>query len=173
MYAVAIEVIPDNIRLVQRFSHASKIMVWAVWSKKGKLPLVFVESGVKVNADYYYNSVLRKVLKPNAKILYENGDWIFQQDSAPSHKAKIYQKLLEDEIPDFFATDEWPPNSPDLNPLDYSIWKTSEERVNSKYHSSMESLKAYILKEWDNLTMEEVRKSIDAWPRRLRSVLTN
>ena len=95
--------------------------------KKGKLPLVFVESGVKVNADYYLNSVLRKVLKPNTKILYENGDWIFQQDSAPSHKAKIYQKWLEDEIRDFFATDEWPPNSPDLNPLDYSIWERKSE----------------------------------------------
>lgn len=172
VYAVAIEAIPDNIRLVQRFSHASKIMVWAGLSKKGKLPLVFVEPGVKVNAHYYLNSVLREVLKPNAENLYENGDWIFQQDSAPSHKAKICQKWLEDEIPDFIATDEWPPNSPDLNPLDYSIWGTLEERVNSKYHSSIESLKASILKEWDNLTMEEVRKSIDAWPRRLRSVLT-
>ena len=99
-----------NIRLVQRFSHASKIIVWAEWSKKGKLPLVFVESWVKRNPDYYYNSVLRKVLKPNAKIIYENVDWIFQQDSAPSHKEKIYQKLLEDGIPDFFATDEWKPH---------------------------------------------------------------
>ena len=33
--AVAIEAIPDNIRLVQRFSHASKIMVWAGLPDRG------------------------------------------------------------------------------------------------------------------------------------------
>ena len=29
---------------------------------------------------------------------------------------------LHANIDDFITKDEWPPNSPDLNPLDYHVW---------------------------------------------------
>ena len=47
-----------------------------------------------------------------------------------------------------------------------------EEKVNSKRHSSIETLKASIQREWNDLSMEDMRESIDAWPRRLRTVRT-
>jgi len=31
--------------------------------------------------------------------------------------------------PDFIAPDMWPPNSPDLNPVDYAIWSVMLQRV--------------------------------------------
>jgi len=31
-------------------------------------------------------------------------------------------ELLRRTTPDFVAPDLWPPNSPDLNPVDYVIW---------------------------------------------------
>jgi len=46
---------------------------------------------------------------------------MFQQDSAPAHRAREPIKLLQRETPAFISPDLWPPNSPDLNPVDYKI----------------------------------------------------
>ena len=49
-----------------------------------------------------------------------SGDFfIFQQDSAPAHRARETVALLQREVPAFIAPNLWPPNSPDLNPVDY------------------------------------------------------
>ena len=49
--------------------------------------------------------------------------FVFQQDSAPAHRARDTIQLLQQETPDFIGPDLWPPNSPDLNPVDYKIWE--------------------------------------------------
>jgi len=45
----------------------------------------------------------------------------FQQDSAPVHRARPTVELLEKEVPDFIPSLS-PPNSPDLNPVDESVF---------------------------------------------------
>jgi len=47
--------------------------------------------------------------------------YVFQQDSAPAHCTRQTVQLLQHEMPKFIATDLWPPNSPDLNPIDYRM----------------------------------------------------
>ena len=49
--------------------------------------------------------------------------YVFQQHSAPAHPARQMVKLLQRETPKFIAPDLWPPNSPDLNPIDYGIMR--------------------------------------------------
>ncbi|CAF4636573.1 unnamed protein product, partial [Rotaria magnacalcarata] len=49
----------------------------------------------------------------------------------PAHKAKSTQQWLVDNCPDFIRSEERPASSPDLNPLDYSIWETLETIVNA------------------------------------------
>ena len=46
----------------------------------------------------------------------------FQQDGAPVHRACETVELLKAVTPDFIPPNLWPPNSPDLNPVDYKIW---------------------------------------------------
>ena len=46
--------------------------------------------------------------------------------------AKITEKVqeyLKDAIPAFWNKDQWPPNSSDLNPMDYSIWGIAALRL--------------------------------------------
>jgi len=43
-------------------------------------------------------------------------EFVFQQDSAPAYETI---ELLRWETPDFISPEQWPPNSPDLNPVDY------------------------------------------------------
>jgi len=76
--------------------------------------------GVKVNGDYYREVLLKENLLPCIKET--SGDnFVFQQDSAPAHGARDTIALLRRELPDFISPDQWPPNSPDMNPVDYKI----------------------------------------------------
>jgi len=51
--------------------------------------------------------------------------FIFQQVSTPVHSARETLTLLEG----FIGPDLWPPNSTDLNPVDYKISAVMQERV--------------------------------------------
>jgi len=57
---------------------------------------------------------------------------MFQQDSAPAHRARETIKLLQRETPAFISPDLWPPNSPDLNPVNYKICGVMQDRVYQK-----------------------------------------
>ena len=48
-------------------------------------------------------------------------DFVFQQDGALVHQACDTVAFLERKVPDFISPTLWPPNSSDLNPVDYSI----------------------------------------------------
>lgn len=91
-------------------------------SKKGKLPLVFIDKGVKINQKYYIEEVLEKNLLPNANILYGDDCYCFQQDSTPAHTGNQSQRWCEENLPDFIPKTERPPSSPDSNPLDFIIY---------------------------------------------------
>ncbi|CAF3513559.1 unnamed protein product [Rotaria socialis] len=146
-------------------------MVWGAVSYNGKILLKFVEQGVKINAKHYQNEVLTSTLIPNISTLCSDNQWIFQQDSAPAHKTKSTQQWLVENCPDFISSKEWPPSSPDLNPLDFSIRGTLEAIVNAKPHRSLESLKRMLIREWNRLQMDIVRAAIDTWRRRLALVV--
>ena len=69
-----------------------------------------------------------------------SGDWyIFQQDSATAHGAWATVEFLERETPEFILPLPWPPNSPDLNPVDYRLQHEehpAREGVQNTHHGS-------------------------------------
>jgi len=132
--------------------------------------VVFVESGVKVNATYCREAILGGCLKAGAQRIFGQGQWIFQQDSAPAHKAKITQEWCRANTPDFIQSSEWPPSSPDLNPLDYAIWSILEAKVNAIQHTSLDSLKKRLRAEWRKLSMNVIRNFVN-WTRNFEGPL--
>ena len=44
--------------------------------------------------------------------------------------------LSEKETPEFIPSQLWPPNSPDLNPVDYSVWEHCKRRCKNTHHWS-------------------------------------
>jgi len=80
-----------------------------------------VDPGSKTDG-YYYHDVVRmqQILLPPIRSI--AGDaYVFQQDIALAHCARLTVELLQRETPKFTAPDVWPPDSPDLNPVDYRI----------------------------------------------------
>jgi len=61
-----------------------------------------------------------------------------------------------------------PPNSSDLNPVDYAIWSALQQIV---YHHqsfvSVDELKRTIIETWQKLPQSFINKSVGEWHRRL------
>lgn len=167
----AVSTIPETHRLVKRVQKPSSLMVWAGVSAVGRTPLVFVPSGVKINALTYKQYILEPVVKDLGHTMFKNDNFLFQQDGAPAHTAKSTQEWLRNEIPQFLSKEEWPPSSPDLNPMDFSVWSILEKNACSKPHRNLESLKRSLIYEWDKIPQETLRIAIESVPKRLKAVI--
>lgn len=75
--------------------------------------------------------------------------------------------FLEQETPDFIPPNLWPPNSPDLNPVDYSIWSLLQEKVYRSRIDNVAELKMRLIDEWARFDQSIVDAAIDQWHRRL------
>ena len=146
-----------------RTQGAASVMVWAGVCASGRTPLVFVPQGVKINAQQYRERILEGCLSPWAHTHFNGTCWVFQQDSAPAHKARTSQMWLRENVPAFISSAEWPPYSPDLNPLDFSVWSILESKVSATRHASVESLKRALQLEWQRIPQSVLRAACDAF----------
>jgi hypothetical protein len=89
--------------------------------------------------------MLKGVLKHLNTTLFIGQEWVFQQDSAPAHKAKTTLEWLRSNILAFISTKNWPSWCPDLDPLDYQLWAVLEDTACQK-HYNLESLKRSLVK---------------------------
>ncbi|CAF4596493.1 unnamed protein product, partial [Rotaria socialis] len=103
----------------QKRKFPQKVMIWLRVCSKGVSPLIFFEKGT-VDHDRYIKEVLPVALKFGNDMF--GNDWIFQQDGAKPHTHAKSQEWCTKNFPSFIDKSHWPPNSPDLNPLDYCIW---------------------------------------------------
>ncbi|KAL1130046.1 hypothetical protein AAG570_012989 [Ranatra chinensis] len=85
--------------------------------------------GLRLNSDGYVE-LLNTVVKPWIRRLANGRPYVWQQDSAPCHISGKMQKWLSENFYDFAIPNVWPPNSPDLNPMDYFVWGAFEKYTN-------------------------------------------
>ena len=78
-------------------------------------------------------------------------NFIFQQDSAPVHRAIDTIALLRRETLDFISPDEWLPNSPDINSVDYKIWAVMQQQVYEKRVNDIDELCQRLLSVWHSI----------------------
>ena len=146
-------------------------MVWAGITATGKTPLVFVDRKVKINAAIYQQLILTNALDPWAKKHFGNRPWTLQQDWAPAHLAKTSISLCKSLFPDVWDQDVWPPNSPDANPLDYSVWSILQNKACATRHTSEDALKRALQKAWDEIPVEQLASIVENFPKRLRAIV--
>ena len=61
----------------------------------------------------YRENILNDALLPWARKQFGRNHWTFQQDSP--HRARETQRFLQEKVPSFNSSQQWPPYSPDLN----------------------------------------------------------
>ncbi len=161
--------IDPDVRISPKSKAPLKQMVLGVIGSDGqKCPIVFVSAGEHVNADVYQD-LLRKHVVPWIQRTYPDGNYVFQQDSAPAHTAKTTQEFLRETMAEFWTPADWPPYSPDLNPLDFSVWSVLQ-KVQATPHTSLAALCLSITKEWNRMSPAYVCWTCCSFCRRLESV---
>jgi len=105
---------------------------WQGFCFGGKGQLHFVDESAKVDSAYYVGRLLPSLVDNCTRLL--PSGYIFQQDSTPAYTARVTQNWLRTNCLDFTAEDQWPPNSPDLNPLYYHVWGGAMLDAYHKWH---------------------------------------
>lgn len=100
--------------------------------------------------------------------MYGDENFIFQQDSAPAHKAKVVQAYCEANFPDFIDTSEWPASSPDLNPLNFFVWGFMLKELENYKIQNLDHFKKVLLKIWDDMPQHTVRAACENFFKRLK-----
>jgi len=99
-------------------------------------------------------------------------NFTFQQDGALSHRSRHTVSFLQINVPDFIEPPNWPPNSPDLNPVDYSIWDGAlQQLVYRPKIENVDHLKQVPNSCWDMISQELIDDAIEQLSKRLSSVV--
>ena len=138
-------------------------MVWGMISSVGVVPMVRFHGNI--NASIYKELLSLHALPHLRKGTVENP--IFMQDNAPCHKTKTVLSFLEEEG---IAVMEWPPQSPDMNPLE-NEWKISGDKVQDRNPQNIDDLWGFQKEEWESITTTFWLNLIGSWDRRCNEVI--
>lgn len=152
-----------------RVAHPPQIMVAGAISWFGKTSLIRIPQDMKMGADEYI-STLEEGLIPDIQELTENEPWVLVHDGAPAHRAKKTKKWLEDGK--FIALSSWPPNSPDLNPIE-NIWGMMKEDIQRVEPKTADETWLAAQRSWDAIPLKVVKRLLASWGRRLSAVVAN
>lgn len=141
------------------------IMVFGAIGIDYKSELVFCEKSV--DALYYREVIEKSHIIPTLDEKYGEGNWIFMQDGAPAHTARITTSFLQKRMK-FLKI--WPANSPDLNPIEH-LWGAMKRILKNKEIKTKKELKEIIQIIWDSFPQESINRLIESFCGRLRMVL--
>ncbi|GBN34095.1 Transposable element Tcb1 transposase [Araneus ventricosus] len=99
------------------------------------------------------------------------GTGIFQDDNANIHRTIIIQNWFR-EHEDSFPYMNWPPQTPDFNPIE-NLWDILEHRLRggSFLPSSVQCLSGKLLQIWTTISTETIQNLIETMPRRMRAII--
>lgn len=104
-------------------------------------------------------------------IVYPSSDGYIQQDNAPCYKAHIISNWFlehDNELPVL----QWPPQSPDLNPIEH-LWGVVEReiRIIDVQPTNLQQLHDAIMSIWTKISEECFQHLVESMPRRIKAVL--
>ena len=163
-----------------------KVMVWACFTGNRLGPLVVCDKGgIGANGyeDILYDglfSLIDDILQPSESDTIQVSDdntFLFMQDNARCHKAHCILEFLQENR---VSVMDWPPQSPDLNPLD-NLWGEFKHQFHKRFtelfnhpSKSLEARYRYgeVLQEvWYNQGLEMVDSLVRSMPKRCQFVI--
>ena len=151
------------------------VMVWGCFWGSGRSELYVLERDFESKKHGYSANSYLEVLEHQLPTCWVPG-LVFMQDGAPIHTAyKVRDWFLEHGIP---VTD-WPPYSPDLNPIEH-VWRKLKELVLEMHpeisditgeENIREALGKALQEAWDAIPKEYFDRLIESMPARVKAVI--
>ena len=163
-------------RYMQKSLHPLKVCVWMGFSARYKLTPVFFDGTVDREN---YTNLLKNSVFPELRRKRKMRSVIFQHDGAPPHFSVLARDFISNQLPENRVIGRgygvpWPPRSPDLSPLDFYLWGTLKARVFHSYQANnLEDLKQRIIEEINELSVDELCRSVENLQKRCEMVIAN
>lgn len=169
--------------VIHKFRQGQKLHVYAGLTRYGATKLVRVTGTTGMAARFTrpggvekyrgvcareFQQVLLQQLLPQAKrILRRNrkGEPIFLLDGAPPHTAADTINFMRAHNIQYLH--DWPPNSPDLNPIE-NVWAWLKRETNAQHPQSGAALWSAAKGVWKGLTAAKCRKYMGSFNRRMQ-----
>jgi hypothetical protein len=157
----------ENLPPAEQAKYPGKVNVWGAFCSSGVCGLRVFTQNMDANL---YRDILDKTMLPSALEHYPDGDFLYLQDSDPKHRAKKVQKWFEENEVQVIRPQEWPGNSPDLNPIE-NLWSVLADNVAKRRAKDVDGLKKIIKEEWKKLPSELLKDLSDSMRARLKKVV--
>jgi transposase len=137
------------------------VMFWGCMTRRAWGPIRAIEG--TINGETYLQLLMDKVIP---EIEASTVPIIFQQDNAPAHKKALVTTFLQAQN---FETLDWPPQSPDLSPIEW-VWNIIKMKMKAlkPRPRTTARMQAAILDIWENLEDSTREKTIDTFRKRLQ-----
>ncbi|KAJ6236861.1 transposable element-related [Anaeramoeba flamelloides] len=153
----------DNSVWDERKKFGKKVMIWGGIGYRLQTDLIIIDSSV--DTETYIHDIIRKskiIKKANEQ--YGEWEWIFQQDGARPHTSKKSMDYLQYRCN---VLSPWPPNSPDLNPIE-NLWSIMDKRLKNVQPSNEEEFILEIIRVWEGITWEIIENLVTSMTKKNR-----
>ncbi len=129
--------------------------------KNGKVRKKKYKMGGPMTQERYANEIISIVEGRKKEVEQAGSQFLFQEDNDGSHGTRSDENIArfrKDQMELEFI-ENWPPNSPDLNPIE-NVWRILKSRVKRHKCTTSEQLRKAIEQEWKKITLQEVNECI-------------
>lgn len=143
------------------------VMVWGGFSFDGVGELVRINGIMK--KEQYHNILVRSAIPSGIGLI--GYGFTFQQDNDPKHTSKLCRNYLESkENEGVLQFMTWPPQSPDINPIEM-LWEELDREVRKLRPTSQTHLWQCLEQSWYNLEPGKLHKLVERMPRICKAVI--
>jgi len=150
---------------VHKVAHPVKVNVWGCFSASG-------QGYIHIFSDNLDGKLCSKIVRDNVpasaqELLPADKAHYFLMDNAPTHKNAGVRETLHNAG---IITLDFPPYSPDLNPIE-NLWKIVSDEVEQHQCETVEKLQDVIAAVWEKLDPEMLRKLARSMRKRCKAVI--
>ena len=146
-------------------------MVWCLLTYQGPGEVIILPEKMKFNSDFFISNCIPVIQRDGLNKI--GSDFVLQQDGASCHTSKKSIEALKNASIPIIGPNYWPPNSPDLNPLDYFFWNEVSSRLTKKKYSNRNELIQKIKETVKEIPLKMIRDAIENFHPQISFVARN